>query len=76
MIVEPLQPHCRRAGPVTTLDHMGERWLDPMPEPKRVTTPEERGEILIDLLDLTDAPPPVPKRPLEAPTFAELCERR
>lgn len=45
-------------------------------EERRATTQAERAAILIDLLELTDALPPVPHVPLDAPTFAELCEPR
>ena len=55
---------------------MGERWLNPTEEPPRETTTRERGEILLELLDLADALPAPERRDLDAPTFAELCERR
>lgn len=45
-------------------------------EQRRDTTPAERGAILVDLLDLTDALPPVPHVPLTVPTFSELCQPR
>lgn len=62
--------------PLGTLDGMGEHWLHPSDEPVRDTTVRERGEMLIELLDLTDALPPVDRHDLGALTFAELCERR
>jgi hypothetical protein len=55
---------------------MGDRWLHPVDEPPRQLTDDERGAILVELLDLADALPPVPHRDLDAPTFRELRERR
>jgi hypothetical protein len=55
---------------------MTERWLTPSdPEPRR-STEAERAELLVDLLGLVDALPARPRRPLEAPTFRELCGER
>jgi hypothetical protein len=55
---------------------MGERWKHPIDEPPTPRTVDERGAILIELLELTDALPPVPHRDFDVPSFRELCERR
>ncbi|HUV18806.1 MAG TPA: hypothetical protein VMW33_10040 [Ilumatobacteraceae bacterium] len=55
---------------------MGDRWLRPVDEPPQSSTVDERGAILIELLDLADALPPLPRRDLDAPTFRQLCEPR
>ncbi len=52
---------------------MTSQWLEPRIEPTRPTTVAERARLLIDVLDLVDALPPAPRRPLEAPTFKQLC---
>ena len=54
---------------------MTAQWLEPSIEPTRPTTIPERAQLLIDVLGLVDALPPAPKRPLEAPTFKQLCGR-
>lgn len=55
---------------------MGDRWLHPIDEQPKPLTVEERGSVLIELLELADALPAVPHRDLDAPTFRELCEPR
>jgi hypothetical protein len=64
---------CGRAG-----DDPGkcDRWLHPVDEQPNPLTIEERGAVLVELLDISDALPPVPRRDLDAPSFRELCERR
>jgi hypothetical protein len=52
---------------------MTDRWLDPSNDEPRRSTEAERAELLVDLLGLVDALPAPPRRPLEAPTFKELC---
>lgn len=54
---------------------MGEQWLRPQGDDVRETTIHERALLLVDLLDLSDALPPVAHRDLDAPTFKELCGR-
>jgi hypothetical protein len=46
--------------------------MSPPQEDPRATDPVERGRILADLLELSDAFPPVPHRPLDIPPFREL----
>lgn len=54
---------------------MADKWLTPPEPPVRHTTESERGELLVDLLDLADALPAPPRRPLDAPPFKDLCAR-
>lgn len=63
----------RRDGPIRF--GMAEAWMSaPSPETRELTT-KERGDVLIDLLLLTDALPPRRHEPLLAPPFRELCAR-
>jgi hypothetical protein len=55
---------------------MAERWLTPSEPERRRSTESERAALLIDLLGLVDALPAPPRRPLDAPTFKELCGQR
>jgi len=55
---------------------MADTWLTPSEPEARRTTSAERAQLLVDLLDLTDALPAPPRRPLDAPPFKELCARR
>lgn len=54
---------------------MSRKWMQRPDEPVRVATPRERGDILIDLLELSDALPPLPHIPLDVPSFKERCGR-
>jgi hypothetical protein len=55
---------------------MADKWLTPSEPAVRHTTESERGELLVDLLELADALPAPPRRPLDAPPFKDLCARR
>lgn len=52
------------------------KWFEPIEHVPVETSVAERGAILVDLLHLTDALPPVRRHKLTAPTFRELRERR
>jgi hypothetical protein len=52
---------------------VGDSWLHPVDEELRMTTVEERGRLLVDLLLLTDALPPRPRDDLAIPGFRVLC---
>lgn len=55
---------------------MADKWLIPSEPSARLTTDAERGELLVDLLELADALPAPPRRPLAATPFKDLCARR
>lgn len=55
---------------------MADKWLTPAEPAVRHTTDAERAELLVDLLELADALPAPPRRPLDAPSFKDLCARR
>ncbi len=46
--------------------------MSPPDEPVRRTSVAERGELLVDLLHLSDAFPPVPHGELDVPPFRDL----
>lgn len=58
-----------------TLTDMAEAWMKPPAEEPRVTTVEERGALLVDLLHLTDALPARRHEELTSRGFRELCAK-
>ena len=61
---------------VGTLLVVPARWMHPVVPELRPSDVRKRAEILVDLLDLSDALPAVANRDQPAPTFRELCGRR
>ncbi|HWL41994.1 MAG TPA: hypothetical protein VNQ73_03550 [Ilumatobacter sp.] len=54
---------------------MAPNWTTPPVYAPRAIDPDERGRVLVDLLHLADALPPVPHDDLDIPPFRELCGR-
>ncbi len=54
---------------------MTEAWMKPPAEEPRDTTVEERGILLVDVLQLSDALPPRRREDLQSPGFRELCAK-
>ena len=75
-------PACKASIGVTSPEHTDRYNQDSKPwwardpgEDEPAVPPEERGAVLVELLELSDALPPLPERELEFPPFRTVLKQ-